>query len=100
RELVDFLYASLKYYKRISREDLRITLLHSGDRLLQELSPSLAKFTLRKMMNRGVDVRLNARAVRVTDRDGQLESGELILDRTLVCTIGTPPNALLDSIPA
>src|SRR5438132_967326 len=45
-ELVDFLYASLKYYKRISREDLRITLLHSGDRLLQELSPSLGRFTM------------------------------------------------------
>ena len=36
-ELVDFLYASLKYYKRIRREDLRIVLLHSGDRLLPEL---------------------------------------------------------------
>ncbi len=99
-ELVDFLYASLKYYKRISREDLRIALLHSGDRLLQELSPSLGRFTLRKMMKRGVDVRLNARAVRVTDRDVHLESGELISGGTVICTIGTQPNALLDSIPA
>src|SRR5207237_950412 len=98
-ELVDFLYASLKYYKRISREDLRITLLHSGERLLQELSPSLGRFTLRKMMDRGVDVRLNARAVRVTDRDVHLESGELISGGTVICTIGTQPNALLDSIP-
>ena len=49
-ELVDFLYSSLKYYKRIRRDDLRIILLHSGDRLLPELSPSLGRFTLRKMM--------------------------------------------------
>jgi NADH:ubiquinone reductase (H+-translocating) len=99
-ELVDFLYASLKYYKRIRPADLRITLLHSGDRLLQELSPSLGRFTLRKMMDRGVDVRLNARAVRVTDRDVHLENGEIIAGGTVVCTIGTQPNALLDSIPA
>jgi NADH dehydrogenase len=99
-ELVDFLYASLKYYKRIRGEDLRITLLHSGDRLLQELSPSLGRFTLRKMMERGVDVRLNARAVRVTDRDVHLENGEIIAGGTVVCTIGTQPNSLLDSIPA
>jgi NADH:ubiquinone reductase (H+-translocating) len=99
-ELVDFLYASLKYYKRIGREDLCITLLHSGDRLLPELSPGLGAFTLRKMMDRGVDVRLNARAVRVTDRDVHLESGELIPGGTVICTIGTQPNALLDSIPA
>ena len=99
-ELVDFLYSSLKYYKRIRRDDLRITLLHSGDRLLQELSPSLGRFTLRKMMDREVDVRLNARAVRVTDRDVQLESGERISGGTIVCTIGTQPNTLLDCIPA
>jgi NADH dehydrogenase len=98
-ELVDFLYASLKFYKRVSREDLCIVLLHSGDRLLQELSPTLGKFTLRKMMARGVDVRLNARAVRVTDRAVHLESGEIIPGGTVVCTIGTQPNALLDSIP-
>ena len=99
-ELVDFLYASLKYYKRIRRDDLRITLLHSGDCLLQELSPSLGRFTLRKMTERGVDVRLSARAVRVTDRDVHLENGEIISGGTVVCTIGTQPNTLLDSIPA
>jgi NADH:ubiquinone reductase (H+-translocating) len=98
-ELVDFLYASLKFYKRVSREDLCIVLLHSGDRLLPELSPTLGNFTLRKMMARGVDVRLNARAVRVTDRAVHLESGEIIPGGTVVCTIGTQPNALLDSIP-
>jgi NADH dehydrogenase len=99
-ELVDFLYASLKYYKRIRREDLRIVLLHSGDRLLPELSPSLGEFTLRKMRGRGVDVRLGTRAVCVTDRHVQLESGEFVVAGTVICTIGTQPNSLLDSIPA
>jgi NADH dehydrogenase len=99
-ELVDFLFASLKYYKRIRREDLRIVLLHSGDRLLPELSASLGEFTLRKMRSSGVDVRLSTRAVCVTDRHVQLESGEFVVGGTVVCTIGTQPNSLLDSIPA
>jgi NADH dehydrogenase len=99
-ELVDFLYASLKYYKRISREDLRIVLLHSGDRLLPELSASLGEFTLRKMRSRGVDVRLGTRAVCVTDRHVELDSGEYIAAGTVICTIGTQQNSLLDSIPA
>src|SRR6516165_6993468 len=30
-ELADFLHASLRYYKRIAAEDLRIVLLHSGE---------------------------------------------------------------------
>jgi NADH dehydrogenase len=99
-ELVDFLYASLKYYKRIRREELRIVLLHSGDRLLPELSANLGEFTLRKMRSRGVDVRLGTRAVCVTDRHVELDSGEIIAGGTVICTIGTQPNSLLDSIPA
>jgi NADH dehydrogenase len=99
-ELEDFLHASLKYYKRIRREDLQIVLLHSGDRLLPELSASLGEFTLRKMRGRGVDVRLGARAVRVTDRHVLLESGEILAGGTVICTIGTQPNSLLESIPA
>src|SRR5215469_13825000 len=99
-ELVDFLYASLKYYKRIRREDLRIVLLHSGDRLLPELTASLGEFTLRKMRASGVEVRLGTRAVCVTDRHVQLESGEFIVGGTVICTIGTQPNSLLVSFPA
>jgi NADH dehydrogenase len=99
-ELVDFLHASLKYYRRIRREDLRIVLLHSGDRLLPELSASLGEFTLRKMRSNGVDVRLGTRAVSVTDRHVQLESGDILVGGTVICTIGTQPNSLLESIPA
>ena len=99
-ELVDFLYASLRYYRRVRAEDLRITLLHSGERLLPELSASLGAFTLRKMSARGVSVRLNARAVCVTDRDVSLDCGDVIAAGTVICTIGTQPNSLVDALPA
>jgi NADH dehydrogenase len=45
-------------------------------------------------------VRLNARVVRVNDREVRLASGEIISAGTVVCTIGTQPNALLEQIPA
>ena len=99
-ELTDFLCASLKYYRRISPDDLRVVLLHAGDRLLPELSKRLGEFTERKMRDRGIEVRLGARAERVTDRDVRLDSGEIISGGTVICTIGTQPNPLLDSIPA
>jgi NADH:ubiquinone reductase (H+-translocating) len=99
-ELADFLSASLRYYKRIRPEDIRLILLHGGDRLLPELSPSLGAFTFRKLRARDVDVRLNALAVRVTARGVHLDAGEIIEGGTVVCTIGTKPNDLLDYIPA
>ena len=99
-ELVDFLHASLKYYKRVRAEDLRIVLLHSGDRLLPELSARLGHFTLRKMHYRGVEVRLGARAARVTDRGVHLDCGDIIEGGTVVCTIGTQTNSLVEQLPA
>jgi NADH dehydrogenase len=47
-----------------------------------------------------VDVRLSARAVRVTDRGVHLDGSDIIEGGTIICTIGTQPNALLDQIPA
>jgi len=99
-ELVDFLHSSLRYYKRVRPEDLRVVLLHSGDRLLPELSARLGGFTFRKMQYRGVDVRLGARAAQVTDRGVHLDCGEIIEAGTVVCTIGTQPNALVDQVPS
>ncbi len=99
-ELADFLYASLRYYKRVRAEDLSITLLHSGDRLLPELSASLGVFTLKRMTARGIKVRLNERAVRVTDRDVHLKSGSVVAAGTVICTIGTQPNSLIDALPS
>ena len=99
-ELVDFLHASLRYYRNIYRDDIRIVLLHSGDRLVPELSPSLGAFTLKKMQGFDVEVRLNARAVRVTDRAVHLDNGDILPAGTVICTIGTQPNPLLDDIPA
>jgi len=99
-ERTDSLYASLRYYKRVRPEDIRLVLLHGGDRLLPELSPSLGAFTFRKLRARDVDVRLNALAVRVTDRGVHLDAGEIIEGGTVICTIGTKSNDLLDYIPA
>jgi len=99
-ELVDFLCSSLRYYKQVRLTDVHIALVHSGDRLLPELSHQLGAFTLRKMRTRGVDVRLNAPVVHVSDREVRLASGEIIGAGTVVCTIGTQPNPLLEQIPA
>jgi NADH dehydrogenase len=94
-ELTDFLHASLRYYPRIRREDLRVVLLHGQNRLLPELPASLGDFTRTKMLMQGVDVRLEARAVRIDDRSVTLASGEILPAGTVICTIGTSPSPLI-----
>jgi NADH dehydrogenase len=97
--LTDFLRASLKYYPRIKRDDIRVVLLHGQNRLLPELSASLGEFAGRKMRMHGLDVRLEARAARIDDRAVTLASGEIIPAGTVICTIGTMPNSLVTDSP-
>jgi NADH dehydrogenase len=96
-ELADFLRSSRRYYRSI--DDVRVRLVHSGERLLPELSASLGEFALRKMVQQGIEVHLNARATRVDAGGVYLDTGETLPAGTIICTIGTAPNPLIASLP-
>jgi NADH dehydrogenase len=96
-EIHDLLTTSCRYYSDVNREDIRVTLLHRGPRLLPELPESLGEFTVAKMRARGIDVRLKSEAAAVTERAVLLKSGDEIPAATVVCTIGSAPNPLLCS---
>jgi len=96
--LNDFAHGILADYPNLHSEELRIVLVHSRERILPELSESLARYAQEKMEARGVRFRLEARL-----RDAQpgvvvLSDGE-ITATTLVWTAGTAPNPLLKSLP-
>jgi NADH dehydrogenase len=95
--LMDFLRASRRYYRACGEPT--VTLVHSGDRLLPELSPALGAFAARKMREHGIDVRLGARCARVDDRGITLKDGEILTAGTVICTIGTAPNPLIAALP-
>jgi NADH dehydrogenase FAD-containing subunit len=97
--LADFLRASARFYRAIDPENVRIHVVHGTDRLLPELSPSLGRFTASEMRAQGIDVRLNARAVRVDEEGVTLAGGEKLAGGTVVCTIGTATNPLVADLP-
>jgi len=94
-QLADFLRGVRRWYPRVDASELRVTVLEGADRLLLEMPPSLGRAALASLRQRGIDVRLAARAARI-DGDGVLlEGGETIDGATVVCTIGTQPNPLV-----
>jgi NADH dehydrogenase len=94
-QLADFLRGVRRWYPRVEARELRVTLLEGADRLLLEMPESLGRAALASLRQRGIDVRLKARAARI-DGDGVLlEGGEAIDGATVVCTIGSRPNPLV-----
>jgi NADH dehydrogenase len=97
-ELADFLAGARRYYPRVRADELRVTLLQDAERLLLELPATLGDAAARSLRGRRVDVRLAARASRV-DADGVLlQSGEKLEAATVICTIGTKPNPLVERL--
>ena len=103
-EMNDFLRDAVRAYHNISEGDLRLILLQRGNRILPEVTESLATFAQELLVKRGVEVRLgvglkavSARAVMVEDQaTGQTET---IATRTTVATVPAGPHPLLTSLP-
>jgi NADH dehydrogenase len=96
--LNDFARGILADYPNLNSEELNVIVVHSRDRILPELSESLARYAQRRMEDRGVVFRLNTR---LTDAHvGTVFLGDSeIRAHTLVWTAGTAPNPLLKSLP-
>jgi NADH dehydrogenase len=97
-ELVDCLKSIRRYYPRVAASELRITVLQDQPRLLLELPEQLGAAANHSLAARGVDVRIGSRAVSVSADAVTLADGAILQSATVICTIGTQPNALVESI--
>jgi NADH dehydrogenase len=98
-ELFDLVHGVLRYYPKIRREELRFFLVHSGSRLLPELSEELGAYALRKLESRGVTFCLGRRVTELTPEHVALSDRTHLDTRTLVWTAGNQPNPLLANLP-
>jgi len=96
-ELADFLKSAQRYYKNVEYKDCRVVIVHSGDRLLPELSEKLSAKTLKSFTKRGIEVILNERAASIEHEKVILKSGKEIAGATIVCTIGTKPHTFIEN---
>jgi NADH dehydrogenase len=87
-EINDLVRNSRRFYTNIKDEDITITLIHSREQLLPEISPSLREFAREKMAEAGVTIKLNARVQLVTG-EGVGLGDNFIHGGTIVCTIGS-----------
>ncbi len=94
-EINDLVRGSLRFFRNIRREDVAVTLLHSRDQILPEISPPLREFARVKMQAAGVTLRLNCR-VQLATGDGVGTGDGFVRGGTIVCTIGSSPAPIVE----
>jgi len=97
--LNDFARGMLPYYPGVPAGELQIIVVHSRERILPELSETLADYALERMMARGVTFKLGERVADARAGTITLKSGEEIHAGTIVWTAGTAPHPLLKEAP-
>jgi NADH:ubiquinone reductase (H+-translocating) len=97
-ELNDFVRGLARSFPTIDPKEIRVVLLHSGDRILPEMAPNLALFAQKILAKRGVDIRFNTRLEAATNGAAVLQGGERIGTRTIVSTVPAFPHPLLEAL--
>src|SRR4051812_32970607 len=89
-------YAIERYYPRLSRSDMRWVLVEAMGRILPEVDLDMAAWTVKQLMERGMDLRLNTRLESVSPLGlVRLSDGAEFASDTLVWTAGSKPNPML-----
>lgn len=98
-ELHDFLRRAKRFYPSIRPEEVRMTLVSPGARILPGLPEDLAAYAHRLLVRRGVEIRLGTSVTGASSGGIDLQDGTHIPTRTLVWTAGVASNPLLDQLP-
>ncbi|MDB6164989.1 MAG: Pyridine nucleotide-disulfide oxidoreductase, FAD/NAD(P)-binding domain protein, partial [Lacunisphaera sp.] len=96
-EINDLVRTSRRFYKNIGDDDITVTLIHSRDQLLPEISPQLREFARGKMEKAGVTMKLNAR-VQLATGEGVGLKDDFVHGGTIVCTIGSTTAPVIERL--
>ena len=94
-ELEDMARDACRYYERGLAGELRWVLVEAASRILPEVSLQLGDYTVRQLLRRGIDVRLNTRVVSMVDGHVVLSDGDELDSETIVWTAGVRAHPML-----
>lgn len=94
-ELQDMVQKALKYYPNISLDETQFIVLQKDERILTQLTETLATYAHQKLTKRGVDIRLNTGVVQASNDHVSLDTGEKIHTHTVITTIGSGPRGFI-----
>jgi len=98
-ELNDFVRSAAPRMHGISAGEIRVVLVHSGQRVLErELQPELSVYAQKIMQKRGIELLLECRLRTATPGAAVLHDGRRIKTKTLVSTVPSSTNPLVEQL--
>jgi NADH:ubiquinone reductase (H+-translocating) len=94
-ELEDMARYATRYYDNVNPDDMRWVLIEATGRILPEVSVPMSQYTVRQLIKRKMDIRLNTRVTSLTDGHVVLSDGEEFDAETVVWTAGVKANPML-----
>jgi NADH:ubiquinone reductase (H+-translocating) len=98
----DFVRESIRdYYKNIHMTEVKMILVHTGDKLLEQVDEELGRFALGKLKAKGVEFIMNTHVVGATPYTVKLDDDKntIIPCYTLIWTAGVTPSKLITDLP-
>ena len=99
-EINDLVRETRKFYRNIPKEEIKVTLVHSREQILPEVTSDLRDFARVKMEQAGVKVMLNKRVSYVTAEGVGFTDGGSVEGATIVCTVGNAPSPMITKLDA
>ncbi len=97
-EIKHLIDKSLKYFPNISPDEIEVKLIEFADRILLELPASLGEYAQKQLEKNGIEVLTNVGVNSATATSAELSTGDIIPTKTVVATIGTGPNPLVEKL--
>lgn len=94
----DFIASSHKHYPQLHDRDLQVSIVHGTDLPIPELAKPLGLHAKTSMTARGIQMYLDCKVERVDERGVEIGDGRRLDAGTIICTIGTKPNALVQDL--
>ncbi|MGH3655442.1 MAG: NAD(P)/FAD-dependent oxidoreductase [Micromonosporaceae bacterium] len=94
-ELEDMTRDAIRYYPELRAEDMRWVLVEATRRILPEVDPDMGAYTVRQLLERRLDIRLETRLESCVDGHVVLSDGEEFDADTVVWTAGVKPHPML-----
>ncbi|RJK97928.1 NAD(P)/FAD-dependent oxidoreductase [Vallicoccus soli] len=94
-ELEDMARDACRYYENITPADMHWVLVEASNRILPEVGWEMGQYTLERLRERGMDVRLETLLKSTVDKHVVLSDGSEFDTNTVVWTAGVKPHPLL-----